>query len=254
MTRDHPWSDGYVAAVAWHATFNYRFSWNRLRDVDAGLSIDEIDSLLGELEAAGNDIGPDTPPSLLHGAGLERQVQRLFELTGRARAAVSKAFAGPGAIPDQVWAYCAFPRSYMALPGPGLANEQEVELIHLGDLPPHTPEWRDRATLSRYTSLRVLALFNMRLGAHGLGADLTRLPRLICLDLRENGFTAVPPEVLQCASLEWLDIGDNPIGTLPDLDSLPRLRYLGTGRTHLPASALAGLRARRSELTVGTGE
>ena len=35
MTRDHPWSDGYVAAVAWHATFNYRFSWNRLRDVDA---------------------------------------------------------------------------------------------------------------------------------------------------------------------------------------------------------------------------
>jgi hypothetical protein len=198
MSLPHSWTDGYIAAVAWYALFNYGFSWDRLEEFDEHLSADEIEDLLAQIREAGIPVGPETPPQLEGGAAVAAQVARLFTLVERVRRAVQQAFTGPQALPDQIWAACRFPRVYMTLPSPALAAPGEVELVHLGDLPPRTKEWQQRSRLEEYPNLRVLTLFNMQIGRHGLGIDLCRLRQLQCLDLRENGFELIPQEVLHC--------------------------------------------------------
>jgi Leucine-rich repeat (LRR) protein len=250
MIPTHPWTDGYVVAVAWHAVFNYGSSWNRLRDVDPDLSADEIQSLLDEVEQAGNPVGPDTPPQLAQGAAVRPQVDRLYAILERVRRAVADAFVGAAAMPDQIWARCRYPRAYMTLPSTDLAPTEEVEIIHLGDLPPSEPEWRERARLVQYSNLKVLTLFNMQLGRHPLGIDLPRLRALRCLDLRENGLEAVPVEVLRSTSLEWLDLSGNPLRELPSLASLPALAFLGIGETRVPKAVIEVLRRERPQLEI----
>jgi len=246
----HPWTDGYVVAVAWYALFNYGSSWNRLRDVDADLSADEIRSLLAEVQRAGNPVGPDTPPQLEECAAVRAQVVRLCAILERVRRAVSEAFVGAAAKPDEIWARCRYPRVYMTLPSMDLAPANEVEIISLGDLPPTEPEWGERARLVEYSSLQVITLFNMQLGLHRFGIDLSRMHNLRCLDLRENGFEAVPVEVLRSTSLEWLELSSNPLHEVPDLASLPALAFLGLGETNVPKATIETLRRQRPKLEI----
>jgi len=252
LNPPHPWTDSYIIAVASEMLPNYRFTWSRLEKVDPGLSLEEIDGLLKEIRRAGCAPDPATPPRLRDGEAVEAQVARLFALIERTRRAVVQAFTGPQAIPDRLWATCRFPRAYLMLPSPALAPAHEVEFIHLGDLPPSTDEWRHRARLVEYPELKSLTLFNMQLGRHSLGIDLAQLRRLQCLDLRENGFEQVPREVLQCPSLRWLDLSDNPLGSLPDLTSLPELAFLGLRRTRVSNSTIAALRRQLPNLTINS--
>jgi hypothetical protein len=135
VTRPHPWSDGYVIAVGWQLVFAYGWLWDRLREVDPDLAVDEIEGLLDDVGTAGNPVGPETPPRLPNGEVVHAQVTRLYTLIVRGRAAVAEAFTGPGALADQIFATCRFPRQYLGLPLPELASPDEVELVHLGDLP-----------------------------------------------------------------------------------------------------------------------
>jgi hypothetical protein len=250
MSLPHPWSDGYVVAVAWDALFNYRHSWDRLEEVDATLSVEELDQLLDAVRAAGNEVGPETPPHLRHGDAVEAQVARLFALLERVRRAVKAAFVGAQFLPDQIWGTCRFPRSYLTLPSAALAPAQEVMIIHLGDLTPRSAGWQQRARLVDYPNLEVLKLFSMELGRHPFGIDLPRLARLQYLDLRGNVFDEVPLQALRCASLRYLALSDNPLTALPDLSALPRLEYLELPRRRIPQPQIAVLRRTRPELTI----
>lgn len=250
MSLPHPWSDGYIVAVAWCAVFEYAFVWDRLEEVDPALSLTEIRDLLARVRDAGHPVGPETPARLPEGERVAAEVARLFALVERARRAVAVAFVGPAALRDRLWATCRFPRTYMGLPTAELAAADEVELIHLGDLPPDTPEWRQRGRVVDYPHLKDLTLFNMRLGRHEFGIDLARLGQLQCLDLRENALDRVPDEVTRCPSLRFLDLSDNPLTEPPDPSALPNLAYLGLGQTRIPKAAVAALRRQRPDLTI----
>jgi Leucine rich repeat len=254
VKRPHPWSDGNIVAVGWQLVFVYRWSWDRLRKVDPGLTVDEIERLLDDVGTAGNPVGPETPPHLPNGDVVHAQVTRLYELIVRAREAVAEAFTGPGALADQIFATCRFPRQYLSLPSPELASPDEVELVHLGDLPPRTPDWQHRSRLIDYPALRVLTLFNMRLGQHGFGIELGRLGQLESLDLRENGLDAIPEEVLACRSVRELDLAHNPLTDLPDLQALPNLSFLRLSGTRVPAEAVSRLRRQRPSLIIETSD
>jgi hypothetical protein len=247
--RPNPWTDGYVVAVAWEVLFNYRAVWNRLRDVEAQLSLEAFEQALAEVEQAGVSVGPETPNVLPANPAIEALSARLFPLVECARGAVQKAFPGPSERPDAIWATCRFPRTYMTLPAPDFAPPDEVEIIHLGDLPPRAPEWIKRGSAALYPGLRVLKMFGMRLGSAGLSVDLARLGALQALDLSQNGLDAAP-ETLRCPSLEWLELGGNPIAAPPDLASLPSLRFLGLAETRIPAAAIDALRRARPELEI----
>ena len=250
MNRPHPWSDGYVVAVAWDALFSYRHSWNRIEDVDADLCVEEIDGLLAQVKAAGNPVGPEMPPDLPQGKPVEAQVARLFTLVERVRRAVHAAFAGARALPDHVWATCRFPRTYMTLPATDLAPADEIEIVNLGDLPPRNANWQQRTQVADYPNLKTLILFNMELGRHPFAIDLSRLRHLQCLDLRGNAFDTVPSEVLRCASLRYLALGDNPLTALPDLASLPHLEFLEIPGRRIAETAMAALRRQRPALVI----
>jgi hypothetical protein len=239
-----------VVAVAWETLFFYRAVWNRLREIDPELSLDGFEVALAEAESAGAPVGPETPNDLPSDPAVEALAARLFPMIERARRAVAAAFPGPQSRTDAIWATCPFPRSYMTLPTPDVVPAEEVEIIHLGDLPPRTPEWAQRARLVRYPRLRLLKMFHMRLGPAGLGVDLGGLGSLQGLDLSQNGFDSVPSETLRCASLEWLELGDNPIESLPDFSSLPALRYLGLVDTRVPAAAIDNVRRARPDLAI----
>jgi Leucine rich repeat len=248
--RPSPWTDGYVVAVAWEVLFNYRAVWNRLRDVDAQLSLEAFEQVLAEIEEAGAPVGPETRNVVPPNPAIKALAARLFPMVERARRAVQKAFSAPFGRPDAIWATCRFPRTYMTLPQPDFASPDEVEIIHLGDLPPSAREWIERGRVAQYPGLRVLRMFGMRLGSASLSVDLARLGSLQALDLSQNGLATLPPETLCCPSLEWLELGGNPIGALPDLASLPSLQFLGLGDTRIPAAAIDTLRRARPELEV----
>lgn len=250
MTRPLPWRDGDIVAIAWFAVFEYAHVWDRLEEIDPDLSLTEIRALLARVRDAGHPVGPETPARLPEGERVAKEVARLFALVERARRAVAVAFKGPAALRDRLWATCRFPRTYMGLPTAEVAAADEVELIHLGDLPPDTPEWRERGRVMAYPNLKDLTLFNMRLGRHEFGIDLARLGQLQCLDLRENALERAPTEVTRCPSLRFLDLSDNPLTELPDLDGLPNLAYLGLAQTRVPKATVAALRRQRPDLTI----
>jgi Leucine rich repeat len=254
LKRPYPWADGYIVAVGWQTVFEYGSSWNRLTEIDPGVTLHELERLLDDVRMAGNQVGPETPPHLPNGDVVHAQVTRLYELTVRARAAVTVAFTGPGALADQIWATCRFPRRYLGLPSPELATPDEVELIHLGDLPPRTADWQNRSRLVDYPALRVLTLFNMRLGQHQFGIELGRLGQLESLDLRENGLDAIPDEILECRSLRELDLADNPLTDLPDLQAMPNLSFLRLSGTRVSTEAVARLRRLRPGLMIETAD
>jgi hypothetical protein len=250
VRRPHPWTDGYVIAVAWETLFSYRAIWKRLRDVDPELSLEAFESALAEVENAGAPVGPAMPNVLPADPTIETQSARLFPMVERARRAVARAFPDSHGRPDAIWATCRFPRTYMTLPAPDFASADEVEIMHLGDLPPRAPEWAERGRVVRYPKLRVLRMFAMRLGPAGLSVDLARLGSLQALDLSQNGFDSVPPEALHCRSLEWLELGENPIEALPDFASLPALQFLGLAETRVPPAAIDNLRRARPDLVI----
>lgn len=243
MSRPHPWSDGYVVAVADQICWNYQTIWQRFTAVDPGLADQHIRDLLAKVRAAGNPIDADMPATLPAGAAVADVVAELYQWVARVRQVGSGIFTQPDALPDQIFCTCAFPREYRGIPAADLVAPAEVELLHMGDLPPHVPDWQRRGAIVQFSRLRSLTLFNSALGGQPLGIALGRLPALQALDLRENRLTALPAEVLRCRKLAFLALDDNPLTALPNLLPLRQLRYLGLRRTSLTPDQIAAARA-----------
>lgn len=251
MTSPSSWPDGDLVSIAWHAVVSYGGTWSRLREIDPDLEVGEIEALLDEVRKAGNPVGPDTPRHLAHRLA-SPHADRLGDLVAAVRAAVLGAYPDADALADRIWATSGHPRVYMSLPAPDLAAPDEVEFLHLGDLPPRSLDWQHRHRVADYPGIRVLTLFNAQLGRHPFDIDLARLDQLRCLDLRENGFGSAPDEVLDCPSLVSLDLSGNPVTDLTNLERLPALSYLGLHSTDVDPAAVARLVRRRPGLVVQT--
>ncbi len=230
--RPHPWSDGYVAVVADQLLWTLEGHFARLQRVDPEASAEELRNLLTRVRRAGHTIDEQTPALLPESDGLAHVFDALYETVQRVRAAGAHALTDPGDLALALPCLIDFPREYRGLPPATLAPPAEVELIHMGDLPPRVADWQRRAELTRYPNLRGLSLFNAGLG-NDLGVELGALPRLLMLDLRDNGMSELPAAVLDCAALEHLDLAGNPLRALPDLSPLASLRYLRLSRTRL---------------------
>ncbi|WP_129674662.1 leucine-rich repeat domain-containing protein [Candidatus Chloroploca sp. Khr17] len=242
MTRPYPWTDGYVVAVADQILWNYQVIWPRFTAHNPDLSLQRIRDLLGTIRAAGNPISDDMAPHLPKGEDVANTVDELYQYVVGIREVGAQIFTGPADLPEYLFCTCAFPREYRGLPGPDLVSPDEVELLHMGDMPAHVQDWKQRRQIEQFSRLRHLTLFHSPLSHEPLGIALEKLPLLQGLDLRESGLTYLPDPILQCSQLTFLMLNDNPLVQLPDLTGLPKLRYLGLARTGLSRRQVAHMR------------
>lgn len=228
MTHPHPWNNAYVVAVADQILWNYETVWQRITDIDPEVSYERMRSLLTVVKSQDSVV--------------DHEIEQLYQEVVRFRQTGSKVFVQAIDIPDHIFCTCEFPLEYRGIPGPDEVARNEIQILHMGDMPPTTYDWLHRAEIARFGRLLYLVLFNCALGMQPLGMALSSLLVLKALDLRENGLTDLPEEVLSCQRLEFLDLRDNKFATLPDLSSLKALRCLRVARTNLPPAAINRLR------------
>jgi len=237
MTRPDHWSSAYVVTLADQILWNYQTIWARLTDIDPAVSDQRMRALLSAVKIQ-NDMARRGDVEQLH-----------LEIV-RFRQAGEQAFSQPADIPDLIFCTCDFPLEYRGLPGDGKVPAGEVEILHMGDMPPTTYDWLHRREIAHFKNLQVLALFNCALGHQRLEIDLAALPVLRALDLRENGLTRLPEEALECRSLEYLDLSDNRLELLPDLSALKTLRCLRLVRSGLRPDSISALRGQLKDCQV----
>lgn len=242
MIRPDPWTDGYVVAVADQILWNYQTIWHRLTEIDPGISDQRIRDLLFTIQAAGNPVNEDTPAILPEGSSITQEIEQLYREVVRFREAGTQLFTQAAEIPDKIFCTCTFPREYRGIPKKELAPVNEIEILHMGDMPPDVADWQRRGRISQYSQLLYLVLFNCALGYQPQGIDFTLPPTLRALDLRENGLTNLPEKVFDCHQLEFLNLSDNRLVSLPDLSSLKMLRYLGLSRMDIPSFVILQVR------------
>ena len=141
---------------------------------------------------------------------------------------------------------CTGPELNLAMLSLGALPESVAELAHLQHLNVMgTNLDKVPAKLGKLPSLVSLNLESCKLKAlEGIG----QLESLTALNARSNQITALPDELCAMPALLSLDLGENPLGQLPEglgsIETLEFLRLDGTGLSALPPSlyGLANLR------------
>ncbi len=76
-----------------------------------------------------------------------------------------------------------------------------------------------------------------------LGFNASRLTKLRALDLSQNLLNSIPEELLDCGSLEYLSLHENPVQHVPaTIGKLRSLRYLGVSGTRLTNAQIDSLK------------
>lgn len=84
-----------------------------------------------------------------------------------------------------------------------------------------------------------------------LGFDASKLKKLRAIDLSQNLLSEIPPSLVECGALEFLNLNENPIEYFPaDIGRLRSLRYLGVSGTRLRSDQIEALRVALPECVV----
>jgi Leucine-rich repeat (LRR) protein len=246
------WSDAYVLAVADQLARDFGPSRPDLLEKTPSLPFTELDELLERARALGATIEGGMPEETTAPPETAPVVAALRPIVDRIRAAGAQHFDPIERYDFYVTCTTAWPLVHMLVPEPGGPDMGKVELLNLGDTPPAHPAWTSRARAIEHPSLRVLYLYGDAIES-ATGIALGRLPALEFLDLGDNRLRTLPPEVLECQALRTLKLTMNPIRTLPDLSPLVRLRYLEISSTAITPDVLGAVRAQLPECLVVAG-
>ena len=236
---------GYVVAVADSLVFSLLDDeWMRLRTFDSHIRQTSLRSaltalaVLGVHPSFGDGELPAVPPNgMPHVAALRELLRRIREIAPHALAGGADTFT-------RILCTERFPRIYTTAVL-DLWPTTPVHVVQASDLAFHPAEWLRVGELARFTGVRSLMMFGSPLGRWPMPLDLSSFTRLRALDLSRSQLRSLPPTLERVASLEALELAENPIAAdmLDVLEALPGLRYLGLRGTEVTADDVEVLRA-----------
>jgi hypothetical protein len=231
------WTDGYVVTLAYQLV--RRLDWDRLAAIDGKLSRTDFKIVFDGLRSHGIEVFSDGVDELTYRndaaqAAVPALLAQLRALVARLRTAGAAAFTDPTDMPERLHCTLNQPREWFGVPEDRL---DRVQILNFTDMPADDSCWLARSRVAQCSALRLLKLVSVRLDASSLDIELGHLDELLALNLDANRLTALPPEIADARSLEWLSLNQNPItaDSLEPLSGLPRLRYLGLVGTEAKA-------------------